>query len=76
MDGITDSMDVNLRKLREMVKDREPWHIAVHGVTELGMTEQLNSNSTIIYFFIINYIYFKKLTHRILRAGRSEMWAG
>ena len=50
MDGITDSMDVNLRKLREMVKDREPWHIAVHGVTELDMTERLNSNSTIIYF--------------------------
>ena len=34
MDGITDSMDVSLSKLREIVKDREAWHPAVHGVTK------------------------------------------
>ena len=33
-----DSMDVNLSKLREIVKDREAWHAAVHGVTKSGMT--------------------------------------
>ena len=40
MNGITNSMDITFSKLQETVKDREAWSAAVHGITELDMTEQ------------------------------------
>ena len=55
MDGITDSMDMSLSELRELVIDREAWRAVVHGVTK-GQTRL--SDWTDIYIYIYDYIFF------------------
>ena len=46
IDSITDSMDMNLIKLQEIVKDGEAWSAAIHGVPESETTEQLNNSES------------------------------
>ena len=60
LEGITDSMHMGLSKLQEMVKDREAWHAAVHGVTK-SQTQLSNNNSN------NNYILGTLHTHCCLK---------
>ena len=55
LDGITDSIDMSLSKLQELVKDSEDRHAVVHGVAKCDMTEQLNNSK---FYSIISKLKF------------------
>ena len=55
LDGITDLMDMSLSKLREIVKDRETWHAAIHGVPK--SQTKLNNNNTYVCICILRCTY-------------------
>ena len=68
LDGIFDSMDMSWSKLQEIVKDRETWHVAVHGVAKswTRLSDRTTTKMSWSLFFLIYFLVEGYLLYRIL----------